>query len=1328
MKSARQLQAQASASLKMRGGEEDKILLGTWNAGTLNGIFNQTLDENQHLDILCVQESRHDEQTMHSMRQVAKIAGWESFFGQVMKSTLGCAVGGIAVFSKWPTEQVDSGEIQHEDALQRVVILKVYQPKEPPIILYVVYLHSSDAAAAVNLGEAIFRHAAGRREQKIIIGDWNRLPTQQPAGRAVAAGDWKIGEPDDSQVDQSVPTRRDGRHIDYMISSPSVNIAARRQMQANSDHDKVEYDIKIGQLPKRYLRQKTVELRKDGYEVSLQQWEEKFSMVALDFYQALEDKDTNTAWKLLSATAEEVLRDPKSTKKGRKRHMPAKPVVQACMRKCTKDLEGITVQRITRLTRRLQEFHRNDDIKEHNLLNNILKDIHLLGARFGEIKTLDYDNPECIVRMQSFLDTVRSEEKERRIAKWNARLQDEHKMQKWVTAAPVQQPQRSEDGGGRLDPQQEVEREAKKWQELWNPTTVPKYQDLNGYDDWIHHEAKPMHTPTLNHEELKKIVLANSAKAAGPDDWTPAAWCLLPAAFFQGLAAIWNLVLRGACIPEAWLDVRVCLLPKEDEEETGKQLPKPAGDRPLSIASLAWRIGLAAVLKRGDWREWIKAWLVEEVAGGVPGCSCAEIHDMLQEGIANAAELGEDFCGGKVDLRKCFDKCSAEIGITLLEGLGLPKTMGDMIRQFYDKHRKWFEKDGAIASFAVQVTNSILQGCPFSMLLLAAQTCLWVREVKKAVPGAIIGTYVDDRGLLTVGSSCVEDLLEAHAIGDKVDAALGWTKHPEKLKSFSSSNKIAKKLADHSGTVGPCVNKFKLLGIQYTVRKKRLCQNSAAKAAKVARRLGRIKVVGGNFWRRRRLVRSTVLPIITYTGAWTVPTKAQTSKWESHIERTILGKNLAGRSRLLVWAAALGAEANPGHMLDVEALRHECWRLRRRNMARIHGEVDPTRNRSGRWQTVAASWSWKQMGEDGVYQTPEGQVDLGAIGKPALVVLTGKAFERIKWLEDKRCKEPQQPAIALHTEVDLATHKKWIRDAISNSNWNRLRAATGAAFDHKAIAGMRKRNGMDDIQLLCQCGQVNPDREHWAWSCASLQPLRDTCRIRSLATRKLCVPRKKKQASFSCENLAHPDIDTIVRGLRVQKSKGLVPTLGTDGGATDGRAAWALSAGSGYTIGAEISGADSSPYIGELAGAYFAAQAVARAGFFTRIAIDNSAVQRASARFAKEMNHQKCRLPKYFSSWFRRIADLKADYSTHWIPSHGKYENFCSGFGEDETQRWRDLNEQADLVASEKAKTAAERTSATKWKSEEFIVQRALERILKGSEEFTNRYLRLHLV
>ena len=81
-------------------------------------------------------------------------------------------------------------------------------------------------------------------------------------------------------------------------------------------------------------------------------------------------------------------------------------------------------------------------------------------------------------------------------------------------------------------------------------------------------------------------------------------------------------------------------------------------------------------------------------------------------------------------------------------------------------------------------------------------------------------------------------------------------------------------------------------------------------------------------------------------------------------------------------------------------------------------------------------------------------------------------------------------------------------------------------------------------------------------------------------------------------------------------------------------------------------------YIGELVGAYFAIKAAALSGHFVRIVIDNSAVQIAAAKFSTEMSKARCRLPKSFSSWWSRISGLHGNYSTHWVPNHGKYPDY----------------------------------------------------------------------
>ena len=242
--------------------------------------------------------------------------------------------------------------------------------------------------------------------------------------------------------------------------------------------------------------------------------------------------------------------------------------------------------------------------------------------------------------------------------------------------------------------------------------------------------------PMLCGEELRKIARANAEKAHGVDTWAPRHWALLPVGFFDALAIIWNTILQnGAAMPNSWMDVRAVLIPEE-----------PGEKRPVSIAVIAWRVGISALMHR--MRGWINTWVPEEVTGGIPGRGAAELHEEMQESIWECLQQGTPFAGCKVDLRKCFDKANAEKSILILERLGLPHQIGDVLRVFYTQHRKWCELDGACTREPVTVTNGLLQGCPASMLLLAAQATLWVKHVREKVPEVRLGVYVDDRALI----------------------------------------------------------------------------------------------------------------------------------------------------------------------------------------------------------------------------------------------------------------------------------------------------------------------------------------------------------------------------------------------------------------------------------------------------------------------------------------------------------------------------------------------------------------------------------------------------
>lgn len=1302
--------------------KRSEIRIATVNVCTLTGNLAEYLELAKDVDILCTQETRHDVQTMATIRAAAAFAGWTVYFGEPMLSAAGIPVGGVAIFTKWPCEFL-AIELKDElDAAKRTIAVKAYRPELPPLLVYNLYLDASDTTAAALLGDRIFEAAAKRAEDKVIVGDWNRTPWQTPATTALATGTWKC-----SDEERSTPTRHEGRLIDFMVHL-GVDITSRWQIVTKSDHDMVCYGIGIGKVPPTFKRGPTRELRSSGYVVTEADWKKCFASKQLAFEGAIKGRDAAEAWRLLSDTAEELLAMD-NDQGGRPRGREARPMSVKQIKTRVKDVEGIAIVRLRKLRRRIAELQRPGKAEgAQNLAIIVKKDLIGFGSRFGELATLDMEAEDACSILDGLIDDQVWREKEGRLRRWFQKLEDERLLMKWITKEADKETEKDPEAGaeplkplvGPQHPQEVIETEAKKWETLWNPPKeeMPVLADALRHDDWTHYFRHNLEAPWLEGKELKRIVDANVRKACGIDEWTPLAWSLLPESFFDGLAAVWNVVIHaGAKIPKAWLQVRVVLLPKEE-----------GGLRPLSIAVLAWRTGLAAILKRTDWRQWICGWLTEEIAGGVPGASPQDIHDQLKEDILNCIHEGEDFCGGKVDLRKCFDKASAEIGIALLVRLGMPKEIATLLKNFYAEHEKYFEKDGAVARDAVKVINSLLQGCPMSMLLLAVQSVLWVRGVKKEVPEISIGIFVDDRSLLARGDYALADLDKATAVGDEIDADLGWAKHPEKLQCYGKGKGMKRQLQLRRDTLGPFHTRFKLLGVKYSIDRAKLCQESDNAVYKMLRRLDRIRCGCKGFYTRRRMIRTLVLPILKYPGAWAAPTKRTLRRIETKIEYTMLGRQIRGRSRFLLWNAALDADINPGHCLNLEALRHESWRLRKRAQRRIEGKPVPAQDQqAGRWPKVAELWEWQKDGQEGGWNTLDGYINLGEAGKPAVEAFTRRAFMRTTWAEDNRCDKDLPKVLRARTIPALDAHKAWCKDFCSGGGTGarRLKTALGAACDHKVVASMIRDA---TVSVTCMCGRPLPDREHWMWHCTVLEGTvpRQTTRHR-LAERKLGIFRMPAGKLCVKDQVKDADIKILADGIKAEVLKGVqAPTVATDGGAT-GKTAFARAAAwAAVTEDAGVSGSllgiDSSSYYAEIFGALVAMCAIAEAKVFCKLVIDNRAVQAGLNMMFDRKAAGTFVIPKQYALYWERIYGLNAECRTYWIPSHGKRTDWKSPLGENASTEWRRLNDKADKLAAEAAKDNFEKLSKTD--GEKYKAQPLLERAVEGSTLLLEKYLR----
>ena len=410
---------------------------------------------------------------------------------------------------------------------------------------------------------------------------------------------------------------------------------------------------------------------------------------------------------------------------------------------------------------------------------------------------------------------------------------------------------------------------------------------------------------------LRRAVTKVGRTASGLDQWAAAAWSLLPDQFLFCLRALWQRCLAIGRLPHVWRHVRIALLTKPD-----------GGTRPIAIAVCAYRA--CATATAVALRPWVASFVPDALHGGVPGRSAASLHDQFFDHLAAAHGHDNLLCGAKVDIRQCFDRMDFEVTFRVCSRLGAPPGLVSVLRRFYAFQCRWFTNAGVVHPVPVQPERGLLQGCPFSPLLLNCTMTLWCLQLRAMAPSVHLGVYLDDRTLWSVGDRSPDALVAATEAAADVDRAAGM--EPHTLACFALHPELRRKLHAHTARLGPMTNRPTLLGVTYTFGGRTVCAPAAEITAKVKHRCRKIAKAATSLRLRRRLLESLVMSFFRWTGPWHRYEQAAMDKWVSQFEFALCGRQPPpGRSALLLWLALGKPGLHPAFALHYEALRHE-WR------------------------------------------------------------------------------------------------------------------------------------------------------------------------------------------------------------------------------------------------------------------------------------------------------------------------------------------------------------------------------------------------------------------
>ena len=1208
MKGRRSAKRQGDAALD----SVRELCVATLNVSTLVGRVQAVADlaASSGVGCLCLQETRLHEDSFVATKTAFRHLGWALHVGPQGLTSNGQLRGGVAVLTDWPAQRValpEELEFGH-----RCMALKLSRPQLRPLLVVNLYAPAHDFEFGTTILQRLMEWLATTGEDWVLMGDFNREQSQFPIAHFLSAGQAYACDPPTA----TCGTRRDEhgvletRRIDYGLAKGVISKCVQQQ-RGVADHDLVAYNFGCCrfQAPLSWPPRRSL-----GGEITEDAWLQAWSTVEDAFEEAIKSCEAQTAWKVLSDFAEEQL--GRGAVEALPRSQAGKPGQASRCKQKVPVFQTLLERQLRRVARRAAEAVR---CPTDALLAQLSRDLDRLSGRFSPLQSFSGTLDSLCSTLLTLADEEAARARDARIRSWKEKLQgDVGRMARWITASINQESTSLKEFADDPSLQAQADRQRAALSALWNDRVIPH---AAAFSTVLHASAaeapgNDVQNCGVSAEALWRRARASKGRAAGADGWKGSHFAALPRPFFNSLATIWRLILDGAAIPEPWLVVRVVCVPKAEG----------GGTRPLALASLAWRLGAAVLLR--DLKAWQQRVFPTELCGGIPGRQVGDVHQALFEVMDRP---GAVYAGYKADLRKCFDQVVPEFAIQAWEHLGGPRHVARLLRRFYNGLSRWVGVQGIFARDALVGSHSLLQGCPCSVALLNSLSTIWLRALKQHSPAVQLRTFVDDRTVWVVDRSPVPKLVSVAQRVGQLDYSLGFEQHPQKLASFASGAALRQQLQEHTALVGAPDAKFSLLGLPYSTSGRAASVDNDLTAS-LRQRSRRIQMVGQSFRTRAMLASLLILSKLRFVAAWIPVDKGTLQRWVSLTEQAIWGQGgRSGRSAYLFWTAVAGVFRHPGYVVHAEVLMQYWRRL----------GADP--HCRPRKLTLEALRQFGWVAQGPVWTIEREPIDVRWLSQKALLAELRHTWQRYLWSADTKTTRP------LLKDEEPCHQQQVILDAGGNLAF---RTVVGCAADGRILERLK-------THLACDCGEAVPTRTHFTFDCPAhpWEMERRSEQEQRLLTATVQLPPRLQ---FGVEEEELAQIETLTRVL-CDKAKSDRPlTFALDGGATQVQgvacrqtAAWAIVddqervVASGYLWRRERSAAAA-----ERQALFILASALVRASLSiaVRAVMDNlPLVTRLQSLRGGTVSAVKELWP------FWQVVTSAADWiQPLWVPSHGK--------------------------------------------------------------------------
>ena len=292
-----------------------------------------------------------------------------------------------------------------------------------------------------------------------------------------------------------------------------------------------------------------------------------------------------------------------------------------------------------------------------------------------------------------------------------------------------------------------------------------------------------------------------------------------------------------------------------------------ADTRPITIASLVWRLWASAVARQ-MLRSWIKTF-PPGVYGAMPGLSVEDACMPLQIAIEQSHDSGDPVSGLSMDLRKCFNSLARIPSKILLRKLGLPE---QILTTWFNSLIKFTRmiQIGDSLSDAITSTTGVPEGCPLSVAVITAFA--WAAAATMRRQGVTPLTYYDDWGWHTADFYQNQSTLHAMInfctlakLSINFEKSWAWsTNGPQRTKWKS----ILDEELPH-GTRMPILNESVELGIVFRYAKTHGLGSAGQRIVNSGHRLDRIHGINTSIDVVAQLIQTVVWPLAFFGSPFT---------------------------------------------------------------------------------------------------------------------------------------------------------------------------------------------------------------------------------------------------------------------------------------------------------------------------------------------------------------------------------------------------------------------------------------------------------------------------